>query len=153
LNFYPTVSPVATGGFFWVFFTSRRNYGNMPWGVDPNNGSAMKKIWVAAVDIGAPPGTDPSHPAFYLPGQENQSGNIRAFATLEPCKQNGGSCTSGVDCCGGACNASATCGAPTGCSKPEEKCNTTADCCGTDAGLGQLQCINGYCSQVAGPIQ
>jgi len=142
LNFYPTVSPVATGGYFWVFFTSRRNYGNTL--VDPKDGPPSKKLWVSAISIGGPPGTDASHPAFYLPGQELASGNIRAFATLEPCKQNGNSCTSGIDCCGGACN-SGSCGTPNGCSSAENKCKTTADCCG---GQG-LQCINGYCSSVA----
>ena len=142
LNFYPTMSPVAAGGYFWVFFTSRRNYGNTQ--VDPNDGAASKKLWVSAITIGAQPGTDPSHAAFYLPGQELASGNIRAFATLSPCKANGSSCTSGVDCCGGACNGG-TCGMPMGCSGDGNKCTTTADCC---SGQG-LQCINGYCSMVA----
>ena len=142
LSFYPTVSPVATAGYFWVFFTSRRNYGNTL--VDPKDGPASKKLWVAAVDIDAPPGTDPSHPAFYLPGQELESGNIRAFATLSPCKANGASCVSGIDCCGGACNGG-TCGTPEGCSVAEEKCTTSADCCSGQA----LACINGFCSQLA----
>lgn len=141
LDFYPTMSPVAAGGYFWVFFTSRRNYGNTE--VDPNDGPASKKLWVSAINIGAQPGTDASHPAFYLPGQELASGNIRAFATLSPCKANGSSCTSGVDCCGGAC-VNGTCGTPTGCSGDGNKCTTTADCCN---GQG-LQCINGYCSTV-----
>lgn len=141
LNFYPTVSPVAAGGYFWVFFTSRRNYGNTL--VDPNDGPASKKLWVSAISIGAAPGTDASHAAFYLPGQELASGNIRAFSTLSPCKANGKSCTSGVDCCGGACNGG-SCGVPTGCSNIDDKCTTTADCCGSG-----LQCINGFCSQIA----
>ncbi len=141
LNFYPTVSPVAAGGYFWVFFTSRRNYGNTL--VDANDGPASKKLWVAAINIGATPGTDSSHPAFYLPGQELTSGNIRAFAALSPCKANGQGCSSGVDCCGGACNGG-TCGMPMGCSNIDDKCTTSADCCGTG-----LQCINGFCSQVA----
>lgn len=142
LNFYPTMSPVAAGGYFWVFFTSRRNYGNTE--VDPNDGPASKKLWVSAINIGAQAGTDASHPAFYLPGQELASGNIRAFATLSPCKSNGSSCTSGVDCCGGVCNGG-TCGTPMGCSGDGNKCTTTGDCC---SGQG-LQCINGYCSMVA----
>jgi hypothetical protein len=142
LDFYPTVSPVAAGGYFWVFFTSRRNYGNTQ--VDTTDPPADKKLWVAAINIGAQAGTDASHPAFYLPGQEAASGNIRAFATLSPCKSNGSSCTSGVDCCGGACNGG-TCGMPMGCSGDGNKCTTTADCC---SGQG-LQCINGYCSMVA----
>lgn len=141
LNFYPTISPVAAGGYFWVFFTSRRNYGNVQ--ADTTDPAADKKLWVSAINIGAQPGTDASHPAFYLPGQELASGNIRAFATLSPCKSNGSSCTSGVDCCGGACNGG-TCGTPMGCSGDGNKCTTTADCC---SGQG-LQCINGYCSTV-----
>jgi hypothetical protein len=141
LNFYPTVSPVATGGYFWVFFTSRRNYGNTL--VDPKDGPASKKLWVSAVSIDGQPGSDPSHPAFYLPGQELESGNIRAFATLSPCKPSGTSCSSGIDCCGGACN-NGSCGTPDGCSMAEDKCQTAADCC---SGQG-LRCINGYCSQV-----
>jgi hypothetical protein len=141
LNFYPTVSPVAAGGYFWVFFTSRRNYGNVL--VDPNDGPPSKKIWVSAISIDGKPGLDASHPAFYLPGQELGSGNIRAFATLAPCKQNGQSCTTGIDCCGGAC-VNGSCGTPTGCSNVDEKCTTSADCC---SGQG-LQCINGYCAVV-----
>jgi hypothetical protein len=147
LNFYPTISPVAVGGYFWAFFNSRRNYGNVM--VDPADGPSCKKIWVAAISITGSNQEvkgqlgDPSHPAFYLPGQELAAGNIRAFATLTPCKQSGSSCQSGTECCGGACNGGA-CGMPNGCSNAENACKTTADCC---SGQG-LQCINGYCSQV-----
>ena len=65
--------------------------------------ASAKKIWVAAIDIEGAPGSDPSHPAFYLPNQELESGNIRAFAALEPCRDEGASCDSGVDCCCGYC--------------------------------------------------
>jgi WD40-like Beta Propeller Repeat len=140
VDFYPTVSPVAAGGYYWVFFTSRRNYGNTL--VGPVEDTRSKKIWVSAVSIDAPAGQDPSHPAFYLPGQEDGSGNIRAFATLDPCKAAGSDCTSGIDCCGGAC-VSGKCGAPSGCAKTDEKCTKTSDCC-TDQGA--LQCINGFCA-------
>jgi len=140
LGFYPTVSPVAAGGYFWVFFTSRRNYGNVLAGSVDNPPS--KKIWVSAITIGAPAGTDPSHPAFYLPGQELASGNIRAFAALAPCKGNTQSCTSGVDCCGGFCT-SGTCAGSQGCANEDEKCATSADCC--DA---SLECIGGFCASV-----
>ena len=149
-NFVPTVSPVAAGGYFWVFFSSRRSYGNTLV-VDPTLTSPeQKKIWVAAVDIGAPPGTDASHPAFYLPNQELESGNIRAFAALEPCRAEGSACTSGVDCCCGYCLAepNATeglCGCePDRCSKLDERCDTAADCC--DAGAA---CIGGFCEIIA----
>ncbi len=101
LDFYPTVNPVASGGYYWLYFTSRRAYGNVY-----NNGSGdagSKSIWVSALDIDGAAGKDASHPAFYLPGQELGTGNIRAFAVLAPCKGNGASCESGLDCCGGGC--------------------------------------------------
>jgi hypothetical protein len=56
------------------------------------------KIWVTPIQIGEN-GNVQNHPAFFLPGQELVSGNIRAFAALEPCKTDGKSCTSGIDCC------------------------------------------------------
>ena len=149
LNYYSTVSPVAAGGYFWVFFTSRRTYGNLM--TQPETDPVTKKIWVAAVNIEgqrgefpSPPMGDPSHPAFYLPGQELGAGNIRAFATLTPCKSDGTTCTSGLDCCGGFCVDGMCKGTPPGCSKIEDKCMTSADCCQTTP---PLVCIGGRCAQ------
>jgi hypothetical protein len=154
LEFFPTVSPVASGGYFWLFFTSRRTYGNtMTHVVDD---AITKKIWVSAIAIRPDdtPVVDPSYPAFYLPGQEEAAGNIRAFAALEPCKDDGGPCTSGIDCCGGYCY-QGSCGlpppGPPRCSEPPpplcseygERCNTAADCCDDRA-----RCINGYCAKL-----
>ncbi|MGH7270291.1 MAG: hypothetical protein ACREJ3_07640, partial [Polyangiaceae bacterium] len=54
LDFYPTVNPVAAGGYFWVYFTSRRTYGNIYAGdasknpVGPEGDPGTKSIWVAA---------------------------------------------------------------------------------------------------------
>jgi hypothetical protein len=152
LNFYPTGSPVAAGGYFWAFFTSRRQYGNVM--VDTMNNNAVpdpvfhaetKKIWVTAISINFNEGGngDPSHPPFYLPGQEAPSGNIRAFAALAPCTSDGASCTSGIDCCGGYCT-NGKCSKPATCSTVDNKCTTTADCC---MGMG-LTCIGGFCSMV-----
>jgi hypothetical protein len=145
-EYFPTVSPVAAGGYFWVFFTSRRNYGNIRVTPGPEP-VETKQLWVTAVDINAPPGSDPSHPAFYLPGQEEGAGNVRAFAALEPCKEEGQNCASGVDCCCGKCNdmGKCQCNDPR-CSKIDEKCTTKADCCSPTA-----QCINGFCA-IPGPL-
>jgi hypothetical protein len=140
LEFFPTMSPVAAGGYFWVFFTSRRTYGNISTvGLeDP----LSKKIWVTAIDIGAPPGSDPSHPAFFLPGQELGSGNVRAFAALEPCKDEGSDCASGTDCCSGFCT-DHLCGPPRECSGIDERCVTRDDCCNPNP---EIQCIAGFCA-------
>lgn len=147
LNFYPTVSPVAAGGYFWVFFTSKRNYGNVQATDTADGHSESKKIWVSAIDIDAAPGTDPSHPAFLLPGQELESGNSRAFASLEACRAETDSCKSGIDCCCGYCTDNrCECKKTTACSKLNERCSSAADCCDS-----HLYCIGGYCGEVIDP--
>lgn len=140
-SFVPTVSPVAAGGYFWVFFTSRRSYGNLMVVDQAANAPEAKKIWVAAIDIDADPGSDPSHPAFYLPNQELESGNIRAFAALEPCRENGAMCESGIDCCCGFClEGLCGCRPEDKCAELDERCETAADCCNPVAA-----CIGGFC--------
>jgi hypothetical protein len=155
-NFEPTMLPVASGGYYWVVFTSRREYGNTI--TDPDAYSTLrKKLWVAALDIaavteiggGGNVAADISHPAFYLPGQELEAGNMRAFWALDPCKAGGNACGSGDECCTGYCRATAggaaTCvAAPTGCSKEFEKCTTSADCCSGPGSM--LSCIGGHCA-------
>jgi hypothetical protein len=158
LNYEPTVNPVPSGGYAWVVFTSRRLYGNVatinPFWSDPRYhdisvAPTPKKLWVAAIDLNAPPGTDPSHPAFYLPAQELLAGNSRGFWVVDPCQKNGSGCETGDECCGGFCRPGGDAGAlictdtvPT-CAEEFEKCITTADCCGASAGI---QCINGRCA-------
>jgi hypothetical protein len=137
LDFYPTVNPISAGGYFWVYFTSRRSYGNL-YAKGPGD-IGSKSIWVSAVDINPAAGADPSHPAFYLPGQELGSGNIRAFAVLAPCVGDGADCESGLDCCGGSCN-SGKCGPPSTCAGENDRCTPTVPCCNP-----QDQCIGGYC--------
>jgi hypothetical protein len=152
LNYEPTVNPIASGGYYWVVFTSRRMYGNVATGDPYDNGNGTypvpKKLWVAALDIGGKPGADISHPAFYLPGQELNAGNMRGFWVVDPCKKNGSSCLTGEECCNGFCRQSdagqLVCSdQPPGCSNEYEKCTTDSDCCGVAAGF---KCINGHCA-------
>ncbi len=137
-NYEPTVLPIAIGGYYWVVFTSRRCYGNTlapggtvaggddRWGYQASDGgehpSVRKKLWIAAIDITGGPGTDRSHPPFYLPGQELESGNMRGFAALDPCKPDGDSCASAAECCGGFCRATE----PEGGGEPELALRATA---------------------------
>ncbi|WP_170319414.1 PD40 domain-containing protein [Polyangium spumosum] len=145
-NYIPSVAPFASGGYFWVMFTSRRTYGNKLTGPETDT----KRLWIAAIDIDAPPGVDPSHPAFYLAGQELESGNTRGFWVLEPCRKDGEACESGVQCCGGRCDPKGNppalrCGPPDGtCSDELEVCVTSADCCEDR----DLVCINERCTLV-----
>jgi hypothetical protein len=162
MNYEPNVLPVAVGGYYWVLFTSRRTYGNTiapggmlvhpqdPWGSDAEP-SLRKKLWIAAIDVdhGVP---DPSHPAFYLPGQELEGGNMRAFAAMAPCQPDGGACESGSDCCGGFCRQTSAGenGAPVlecvpppvnECSLTDEVCLVAENCCDP-----MELCINGRCT-------
>ncbi len=156
LNYEPTVNPVPSGGYAWVVFTSRRAYGNIatidPFWSDPRDHDisatpTTKKLWVAAIDLNGKAGTDPSHPAFYLPAQELLAGNSRGYWVVDPCKPDGTTCSTGDECCGGYCRSSdggLVCQPnPPGCAHEFEKCVVDADCCG-----GQnLSCINGRCAQ------
>jgi WD40-like Beta Propeller Repeat len=162
LNYEPTVNPIASGGYAWVVFTSRRMYGNVaaidPFASDPRNYDARvnittKKLWVAAIDLNAQPGTDPSHPAFYLPAQELHAGNSRGFWTVEPCHMDGNGCMTGDECCGGYCepgDGGLRCtSTPPVCSNQFDKCTTPADCCPS---ADPLDCINGICTLGGPPI-
>jgi hypothetical protein len=161
-NYEPTVNPIASGGYIWVIFTSRRLYGSVatsdPYQSDPRSYDATllanatcKKLWVAAIDLNPQAGTDPSHPAFYLPAQELLAGNSRGFWVLEPCRPDGQACMSGDQCCNGYCEPGADGGLvctntppSTNCSQPQEKCTTSADCCDKTN-----LCVNGFCSVAA----
>jgi hypothetical protein len=144
-NYEPTVAPVASGGYYWVMFTSRRTWGNELVG----SPDVTKRLWVSAIDINAPPGEDGSHPAFYVQGQEIGTGNSRGFWALDACKADGLGCESGDECCNGFCNPTGDppeflCGPPDGqCSEEFEACEASSDCC--DA---SLECINGKCAQL-----
>jgi hypothetical protein len=165
LQFEPTVAPIVAGGYAWVVFTSRRLYGNIatrdPYQSDPRDydlteadadGPTTKKLWVAAIDVPPKPGTDPSHPAFYLPAQELYAGNSRGFWVPDACHKNGDSCESGDECCGGYCRSDDT-GAPVctdmlppeTCAQEYEACDTTDDCCAVPE--APLTCIAGRCAQ------
>ena len=161
LNYEPNVTPIASGGYYWVVFTSRRLYGNVATGSPyyPVQGDGAptqpptKKLWVAAIDPNPKPGQDPSHPAFYLPGQEMMSGNMRGFWVRAACTANGTSCETGDECCSGYCNddggGTLSCGdKPTGCVPEFNRCTADSDCCGS----GQLTCIGGLCAESSPPI-
>ena len=180
-NYEPAALPVQIGGYSWVAFTSRRLYGNVatinPYWSDPRfqNLTAQpttKKIWIAAIANNPSPGTDPSYPAFYLPGQELLAGNARAYFTLAPCETAGppatsaNLCTSNLDCCGGTASPpTAVCqldppplaNPPTShcvatssssCAADGTACTSDAQCCNFASGS---RCGSGTCS-AAPPI-
>ncbi|HEY6462272.1 MAG TPA: hypothetical protein VIY73_19025, partial [Polyangiaceae bacterium] len=159
LDYEPTFAPVAAGGYFWIVFHSRRTWGNAITGpAFVAEGNGVKQLWVAAFDQTPAAGKDPSHSAFYLPGQDPTTLNMRGYWALDPCKGNGLGCASGTECCGGYCASSGgdagaaagdagtfVCSSTTsGCSQDGDKCTQTSDCCGASAGT---TCINNVCSE------
>jgi hypothetical protein len=74
--------PESRGGYFWLVLVSERTYGNTL--TDTNASTRHKQLWVTAIDDPPVPGQDPSHPAFWLPGQEIDNQNMRGAWTLEP---------------------------------------------------------------------
>ncbi len=133
-SYLPTFSPFVEGGYMWVAFFSRRDYGLV------TAGTTRRQIWVAAVDELPTPGTDSSHPAFWLPGQDVATENMSSFFAPAPCVGAGGSCTSDLGCCNGnLCRPNAQ-GMLT-CTPPEQACALPGDPCGSD----------GECCVGAGP--
>ncbi len=183
LNYEPTTAPQLIGNYYWVAFTSRRLYGNVatvnPWWSDPRwspiggqYGPTTKKIWVSAVDSDAVTkagaGTDPSHPPFYLPGQELLAGNAKAYWSIPACIQPNSTtstntlCDSNLDCCGATASpATSICALDTPLTDPPVRhciplsttsciadnsttpCNIDAQCC-NNVTLGSL-CVNSKC--------
>jgi len=164
LNFQPTFNPVVGGGYFWIVFVSMRPYGNRLTNNvdydythcnDTSGGKVAfsdcrsKQLWVAAIDADPKPGVDPSHPAFWLPGQDVTDQNMDGFWALDACKKLGEGCDAGFECCDGACKPDGT-GAkvcvkppPGTCAAATDKCVTSADCCDLS-----LSCIAGVCDKI-----
>ena len=177
-NYSPTVLPVQVGGYYWVFWTSTRDWGHRDLGAgtigavisNPFGGGAgaealRKRIWVTALrtpsatEGGSDDVFDISAPAFYLEGQSD-TGNVRAFAALNPCRQAGNECETGLDCCTGYCDIEK--GASKGkcteepppCAKLNERCMMDSDCCEPEAGSSseeRLICIGNFCGLPAPP--
>ena len=145
LSLEPTFNPVERGGYFWVVFTSMRDWGNKIQGT-PNNGK--KRLWVAAIDktIGS---VDPSHPPFFLEGQEEATTNMRGFWALAACVPTpepgagGGACAGGFECCSGFCDRGTCVDKGTlACKGAGDTCQVSADCCNT----GAVTCVQNVCT-------
>ncbi len=133
LSFEPRFSPFDSGGYYWLAFLSRRNYGNAQAGT---LGANREQIWVTAIKKNPLPGEDPSEVGYWLPGQSAQSRNISAYWAARACRATGASCTVNSECCTNECR-SPPAGGPSVCSPPPanmcrvtgQSCSQTSDCC------------------------
>jgi len=146
-NYEPTFVPVASGGFYWMVFVSERQYGNTLTNQDVN--TRTKQLWVSAIDPHPQPGADPSHPGFWLPGQELDNNNMRGYAALNACQEIGEGCKAGYDCCSGFCvelDGAFVCDDQVPmCSPNGSACVADDDCCEPSA-----ECIAGFCTKLIG---
>ncbi len=144
-SFNPVFAPKGAGGYSWLVFISRRDYGNQM--VSQNR----QQLWVTAVND--PPGVgDPSHPAFYLRGQEACGKSENAYYALDPCKELGDECLYGIECCNGQCIYDEmldkyVCGEPdpNECVQTGNACVEDEDCCD----FPDVKCIQGFCQKPA----
>ena len=142
-DFQPNFSPFDEGGYYWLTFLSRRDYGNDLAGTQGTN---RQQIWVAAVKKDAAPGEDPSEVAYWLPGQSTESKNISAFWAPRACRADGEGCSVGSECCGGECapgsDGALVCSPPPPerCRQEAETCSSSDDCC------NGAECRNNVCS-------
>jgi len=144
-SFNPVFAPLRAGGYSWIVFITRRDYGNRLVGTN------RQQLWITAIDD-PPMAADPSHPPFYLRGQEDCAKSENAYYALDPCKKKGESCESGVDCCSGQCvkdpnTQKYVCGDPPNgtCSGDGNACKVDTDCCDYPAS----KCTDGFCQKPA----
>lgn len=131
-SYWPNFSPFDQGGYFWVAFYSRRDYGNAQVGT---RGTRRRQIWVAAIANHPTAGADPSQVPYWLPGQETSQENMSAYWAPVACRMNSERCGVSSECCSGLCNAGpdgmfvCTPPPPAMCRREGTTCSTTSDCC------------------------
>lgn len=146
-NYQPNFSPFDQGGYFWLMFLSRRDYGNAEVGT---LGTTRQQLWVTAISKDSMPGEDPSEVAYWLPGQDTASLNISGYWAPRPCRDDGADCSVGAQCCSGTCAPDASgnlvCAPPPpeACRELFETCSTTADCCEGR----ELVCVDNVCQKI-----
>jgi hypothetical protein len=146
-SYWPNFSPFDEGGYFWVAFYSRRDYGNAQVGT---RGTRRRQIWVAAISNRPTAGADPSQVPYWLPGQETARDNMSAYWAPVACRMNSERCSVSSECCSGLCDRGpdgmfvCTPPPPAMCRREGTTCSTSSDCC------NGLMCFNRVCGRDPG---
>jgi hypothetical protein len=144
-TFQPKFSPFHAGGYFWMSYLTKRDYGNSLAGT---RGTARQQIWVSAISDAPQSGTDPSEVGYWLPGQSVGSLDISAYWAPRACRPDGDACEVGSSCCSGDCR-------PDGsgvlmcspqiigdCRELDQPCGSDNECC------NGLICIGSICTSL-----
>jgi hypothetical protein len=148
-TFLPNFSPFDQGGYFWMSYLTRRDYGNAEVGT---KGTGLQQIWVSAIRANPTPGDDPSEVGYWLPAQNTESRNISAYWAPRACRMDGESCTVGSECCSGEClpneAGDLVCSPPPPdrCRELGESCNQDSDCC--DGDQPNIVCESNSCLRI-----
>jgi hypothetical protein len=134
-SFNPVFSPTRSGGYYWIAFITRRDYGNTIVGAN------RQQLWIAAVDEDGV-AADPSHPPFYVRGQETCGKSENAYYAVDPFIGVGGDCTHGSQCETGHC-LSGVCGMPL----PNTAVRAGNTCGGPSVCASGTSCVDGYCAE------
>lgn len=137
--FWPVFSPFVTQDpdgrvLYWLAFYSRQAYGNEHAGTAS---ARRRQLWLTAIDPAiASRGLDPSHPPYWIPGQDVEADDIAAHWAPTACLPRGERCNASSECCSGHCGPAGEseelrCLPPQGCRQAGESCETADDCCGT----------------------
>jgi hypothetical protein len=146
-SYWPAFAPFRTAeeagaSYYWVVFTSTRDYGNEYAGT---RGTGTPQLWVAAIRAPVTAGTDPSFTPYWLPGQSTGTPNLAATWAPTACLATGTTCTALSQCCTGNCATdsahpgSMTCQAAGACRQRAQTCSASSDCC------SGLTCTNNVC--------
>lgn len=135
--FWPVFSPFVTEEadgtvLYWLAFYSRQDYGNERAGT---RGTHRRQLWLMAIDPAlARAGVDPSHPPYWIAGQDTAAEDIAAHWAPTACLEQGERCTASSACCSGLCEpdefSELRCVPPAACRREGESCETADDCCG-----------------------
>ena len=141
--YFPNFSPFNQGGYYWVLFFSRRDYGNAQAGT---RGTGRRQLWVSAVTNNPSTGRDPSSVPYWLPGQDVASDDVSGFWAPQACAPRGAHCQVSSECCNGTCGPDASgqlvCNPPpigTPCRTSGQRCGASGDCC------TGLECAGNVC--------
>ena len=161
LNYEPTVNPVAVGRLrvgrlHQPAHVRQRRDASTPLLQRPartttrrSTRSPTKKLWVAADrPQRRRPGTDPSHPAFYLPAQELLAGNSRGFWVVDPCGRTARRASRATSAAAATASRTATAArssararSRTAAARARRQVHDGSDCCDSTN-----LCMNGFCT-------